>query len=707
MNLRPAQRRTERGEIELLRGLVRLGNELQASIDLEAVVQTIAAAMAETFQFREATVFIREPDAAIFRAHATVGQDPEVDRRVLETLVPAEVFLRLFQERFQIGRSNFIDHREYEMDAADEAYFPAPDIGERPEGEWHQDDTLFVPLYDRHGKLAAVLDLYDPADRRLPSLDLIKPLEVFATHAAVALENARHYEELQRASAALEEQLRVRHELLALSEVLLSTLDQRAVFEQTSTLLKEMVDYETLDIRLVDEERRELVAIYARDTNADEMLDYRIPLDQGLTGWVVRHNQAQLVNDAGSDPRGVLVPGTEPEPQASIVVPLQVRGKVIGVLSMDRLGGRTFDERELEPVRLFANLAAIAIQNARAFMEMEVQAISDGLTGIHNHRHFQETLRASVSRAGRYDETFCLLMMDLDHFKAVNDTVGHQQGDEVLRSVAGALRRCSRDSDYLARYGGEEFVMLLPQTSLVEARNMAERICTQVRRIEAGAPDLSVSMSIGVASFPDSAADSDGVLHAADAALLRAKARGRNRVCLYTEEQLAHTTLDGRLVNLGRRFARQIGLSEEETGGLITALAVSEVTGAMREEVRAVLGRAQDVTAAAEDAAAPAADVRSSAYNALLYGSEHWDGTGYPNGLRGERIPRVARAFAVCREYGEVGDHETVNGSRLAKLRAKAARELDPRMVQRFTTLMREAKAATPGEPKGEPRRSA
>ena len=388
-------------------------------------------------------------------------------------------------------------------------------------------------------------------------------------------------------------------------------------------------------------------------------------------------------------------------------MPLQVRGKVIGVLSMDRLGGRTFDERELEPVRLFANLAAIAIQNARAFMEMEVQAISDGLTGIHNHRHFQETLRASVSRAGRYDETFCLLMMDLDHFKAVNDTVGHQQGDEVLRSVAGALRRCSRDSDYLARYGGEEFVMLLPQTSLVEARNMAERICTQVRRIEAGAPDLSVSMSIGVASFPDSAADSDGVLHAADAALLRAKARGRNRVCLYTEEQLAHTTLDGRLVNLGRRFARQIGLSEEETGGLITALAVSEVTGAMREEVRAVLGRAQDVTAAAEDAAAPAADVRSSAYNALLYGSEHWDGTGYPNGLRGERIPRVARAFAVCREYGEVGDHETVNGSRLAKLRAKAARELDPRMVQRFTTLMREAKAATPGEPKGEPRRSA
>ena len=455
------------------------------------MVTTITAAMAETFQFREATVFVREPDAAVFRAHATVGQDPEIDRRVLEILVPEEVFTHLFQERFQIGRSYFIDHREYEMDEADAAYFPAPDIGERPDGEWHQDDTLFVPLYDREGKLGAVLDLYDPTDRRLPSLELIKPLEVFATHAAVAIENARYYEELQSASAALEEQLRVRHELLALSEVLLSTLDQRAVFEQTSTLLKQMVDYETLDIRLVDEESQELVAIYARDTNADEMLDFRIPLDQGLSGWVVRHNQAQLVKDAGSDPRGVLVPGTEPEPQSSIVVPLQVRGKVIGVLTMDRLGGRVFEERELEPARLFANLAAIAIQNARTFMEMEVQAISDGLTGIHNYRHFQETLKASVSRAGRYGETFCLLMMDLDHFKAVNDTVGHQQGDEVLRSVAGALRRCSRDSDYLARYGGEEFVMLLPQTSLVEARNMADRICAQVRHIDPGSPDLA------------------------------------------------------------------------------------------------------------------------------------------------------------------------------------------------------------------------
>ena len=363
------------------------------------------------------------------------------------------------------------------MDAADEAYFPAPDIGERPEGEWHQDDTLFVPLYDREGKLAAVLDLYDPADRRLPSLELIKPLEVFATHAAVAIENARYYEELQSASAALEEQL-----ACATSCWTSARCSSR---RSTSAPCSSRRAPAQADRRLRRHRhpagRRGAPASWWPSTPATptptRCSHFRISLDEGLAGWVVRHNQAQLVNDMGSDPRGVLVPGhrsTSRRPPSSCRCRCAARSSACSAI--DRLGGRTFEERELEPARLFANLAAIAIQNARTYEEMEVQAISDGLTGIHNYRHFQETLKASVSRAGRYGETFCLLMMDLDHFKAVNDTVGHQQGDEVLRAVAGVLRRCSRESDYLARYGGEEFVMILPQTSLDEARNMAERI---------------------------------------------------------------------------------------------------------------------------------------------------------------------------------------------------------------------------------------
>jgi diguanylate cyclase (GGDEF)-like protein len=468
----------------------------------------------------------------------------------------------------------------------------------------------------------------------------------------------------------------------------LSTLDQKKVFEQIAETLKTLVDYDTMDVRLVDEQAGELVAIFAPDASAEQMLEFRSPLGVGVTGWVVEHNQAQLVNDMNHDPRGVLVPDTPSDPQASIIVPLNVRGKVSGVLTLDRLGGRHFDERELETAQLFANLAAIAIQNARTYNEMEVQAISDGLTGIYNYRHFYDTLNSTVSRANRYTETFCLLMMDLDHFKVVNDTVGHQQGDEVLRAVARVLQVCSRESDYLARYGGEEFVMILPRTGLVEARNMAERICTTVREVDPGVPGLRVSMSIGVASFPESSHDADGVLRAADSALLRAKARGRNRVCLYAEEEAAHALLDGHMVALGRRFAAEIGLGDEEAAALITALAVFELSGTVGEAVRAVLGARPGPAASP-----PHSGARRLAYDALLYANERWDGHGYPEGLRGERIPRVARAFAVCRSYFAGGD-------RLDVLRAKAQHELDPRLVQRFASLMRDENAQVAGEPR-------
>ena len=849
--------KAERGEVELLRGLVRLANQLQSSLELDAIVRVIATALSETFGFREATVYLADADGVQFHARATVGEFPEYDRELFNRPVPRHIWDQLFQERYQIGSSFFVDHRAHAWTEEQLYYLPPLELGRREPGEWHQEDDLLVPLLDKDHDLMGVLDLYDPADRSLPTLDLVKSLEVFATHAAVAIENARHCHRLDAASAALESQLGLRHALLELSATLLSTLDENQVFARIATLLKEMVDYDALevrlvdeeagelycgfatdedqeqmqgwrapldegvsgwvvrhneaqlvndmladprgalvpgtelvpqasiivplnvggrvigvlaidrmngktfeehelepaklfgnlaaiaiqnarsyeelgrttsqleaqvdlqhklfdlsaallstldprdvfaqitamlkeivdydamDIRLVDEEMDELVCIYSRDTDAEEMLGFRIPIDEGVSGWVVRHNEAQLVNDMLHDPRVVHVPGTQDEePQASIVVPLNVRGTVTGVLCLDRMGGRTFAEHELEPVKLFGNLAAIAIQNARSYEEMERQAISDGLTGIHNYRHFHDTLTATVSRGERYSESFCLLMMDLDHFKAVNDTIGHQAGDEVLREVARALRSCSRESDYLARYGGEEFVMILPRTGLAEARAMAERIRGHVSAIPVDGY-LAVTMSIGVASYPESATDADGVLGAADAALLRAKARGRDRVCLYNEERAGLAAdLGGQLVGVGRRFADFLGLEEAEAAGLVTALAVHETGGAVQDEVQAILraGRGGD---------AGVDDVRDQAVNALIYGNERWDGAGYPEGRRGNAIPRVARAFAVCRRF----DMSGYDGNGVDELRARASKELDPRMVQRFAAMLRAEKA--------------
>ena len=1019
--------------MELLRSLIRLANQLQSSLTLDAIVHVIATALSETFEFREASVYLRGPDGD-FSVHATVGEFPDYDRILFERPVPVRIWDQLFLEKHQIGGSYFVDHRRHQWTDEQLYYLPELDLGPRRHDEWSSNDDLFVPLYDKDRELMGVLDLFDPADRRLPSLELVKSLEVFATHAAVAIENARQYEALEVATSALQAQLALRHAILELSGALLATLEPREVFARIATLIKEIVDYDalevrlvdeeadelysgyysdeadgeevrswrsstevgvsgwvvhnneaqlvndmvndprgalvpgtewepqasliaplalgdrvlgvlaldrlggrtfdehelepvtlfanlaaiaihnsrqyeeaekaskqlaeqlalshellsasgavlssleqtevlehigdtlrqivdydTMDVRLVDAERQRLVAIYARDDDDEQkLLDFPIPIDEGISGWVVRHNEAQLINDMARDPRGVYIPGTEEDEQqacilvplsvgdevigimtmdrlggklfevreleparlfanlaalairnarqfdelettsaklgdqldmqhelmslstlllssldqrgvfsritemlkdiveydamdirlldeetrelvciysrdinaelndqfrisidaglagwvvrhdeaqlvndmandprgvhipgtgedvlqASIVVPLRVLGKVTGVLTLDRLGGRTFAEDDLEPVTLFANLAAIAIQNARTYEAMERQAISDGLTGIYNYKHFHESLKAEVSRAGRYGECFCLLMMDLDHFKAVNDTIGHQKGDDVLRAVSGVLRSCSRDSDYLARYGGEEFTMILPRTSLEEARTLAERIRASVAMLDPGHRDLRVTMSIGVSAFPESAKDSDGVLGAADAALLRAKNSGRDRVCLYTDA-IASATAEfaGDLAAIGRRFAAFIGLSEAETAGLVTALAVHE-TGAVHDGVQAVLGYEGS-------AAAAAGEVRQNAVAALVYGNERWDGAGYPEGRRGADIPRVARAFAVCRRW----DPASHNGDSVADLRRRAAHELDPKMVQRFTAMLRADKA--------------
>ena len=540
--------------------LVQLGNQLRSSPDIDGVVRAVATAAATTFGFNEVSVYLRAAGSDEFRALATVGRDDELDRHVLATAVPARVVDRLLDERYRLGCAFFLDHRSFTWPKDVAPYLPSPDLGPRAEGEWHPDDALLVPLCDHSSRVIGVLDLSDPADRRVPDLALARELEVFATYAALAVESARQYQELEQAKREMEQQLEVRHDLLDLSRYLLCTLDHTAVFEQIADVLKSLVDYDCIDISLVDEARGELVTIFAQDAYADQIMEFRVPIDQGVSGWVVRHNQAQLVNDMYADPRVVQIPGTGQEPQASILVPLTFIDKVLGVLIIDRLGGRIFQEHELETAQLFANLAAIAIRNARSYKEMEVQASTDGLTGLNNHRHFQETLAAEVARAERYDTGFCLLMMDLDRFKEVNDTIGHQEGDEVLRAVAGVLRRCSRESDFVARYGGEEFAMILPNTDGDEACRVAERIRSQVAELRpgesrrggrrladaqpgdprlgglrSGDPQIGVTISVGVASFPDAGPDKDSVIGAADAALLTAKAHGRNRVCTSLE----------------------------------------------------------------------------------------------------------------------------------------------------------------------------
>jgi diguanylate cyclase (GGDEF)-like protein len=218
-------------------------------------------------------------------------------------------------------------------------------------------------------------------------------------------------------------------------------------------------------------------------------------------------------------------------PRSAAVVPLAADGRVVGVVAAWDPQPERIGETEMEFLRLLGALAPLPLRSARQYEALDRRASEDALTGLPNRRSFESRLAAAVSHYERYERPFSLLILDVDHFKRFNDTWGHEAGDRVLQHVAELVRGSVREVDHSARLGGEEFVVLLPETPLMAAVEVAER----VRKTIAGKPvvwhgrPLSVTASLGVATCPESVAQPQELLAAADAALYRSKDGGRNR----------------------------------------------------------------------------------------------------------------------------------------------------------------------------------
>jgi diguanylate cyclase (GGDEF)-like protein len=209
-----------------------------------------------------------------------------------------------------------------------------------------------------------------------------------------------------------------------------------------------------------------------------------------------------------------------------------VHARVSGVVSVARRA-RPFSVAERELFHYLAEQAAVSIENVGLHETVERQAVTDELTGLFNRRRFQEAMATEVERSKRFGQPVGLVLLDLDDFKAVNDTYGHQQGDLVLREVARVLRETSREIDEPARYGGEELAVVLPGTDLEGAYNLAERVRAGIEELALplldGDGNLRVTASFGVATLPGSADDMRDLVAAADEALYRAKRAGKNR----------------------------------------------------------------------------------------------------------------------------------------------------------------------------------
>jgi len=216
-------------------------------------------------------------------------------------------------------------------------------------------------------------------------------------------------------------------------------------------------------------------------------------------------------------------------------LPLISLGKVIGLLQIEPQKKYELQEKDRKNFTIFANSTAIAIDNARLHMKTQELTIIDGLTGLYNYRFFRTKLSDEIRRSDRYHQQLSVLMIDVDHFKEINDLQGHQTGNIILQEIVSIIKHSVRDVDIVARYGGEEFVVILPQTGLKNAMSIAERMRIQVERAyftnSQGQRDIRSTISIGVAIYPDGVLSPNQLLERVDQAMYQAKKAGRNRVC--------------------------------------------------------------------------------------------------------------------------------------------------------------------------------
>ena len=309
-----------------------------------------------------------------------------------------------------------------------------------------------------------------------------------------------------------------------------------AVLERIADAVAELVPYDSLTIYQAEEVRRELVPVLVRtDTWREEILQNRPRFGQGITGWAAERREAVLTNAAHLDPRVYFVPGTPPDPEALIAVPLIARGSLKGMLNIYRLGeDARFVDDEFVLAKSFGDAAALALDNAQVRAHLEHQAQTDSLTGLYNHRYFHERLRAELNRASRARDSVALLIMDIDDFKRVNDVHGHGVGDQLLVTLAEMTTATVRTSDVVCRLGGEEFAVIMPSCSTEAAVGLAQRLRDELAETEFDTAGR-VTVSIGISQGPEDAMNPRELVACADAAMLTAKARGKNEVVLFED----------------------------------------------------------------------------------------------------------------------------------------------------------------------------
>lgn len=386
-----------------------------------------------------------------------------------------------------------------------------------------------VPLMDE-GKPVGLLNIESRHGIKMTKADLLL-MTALSDQISIAISRARVYSTLRRQNERLS----------TLYEITLELLNRRELHELPQTITDQIVrllDAEVGSIAL--REGEQLVDRASTPPGFAYQLTRTRPNDTTTPAWTVFTTREPFVTKDFSALPNLRPEITELQLRALLLLPLLYGDSSQGVVGAARFRPEHhFDEDDIRFGNLFSKLAAIALDNAQLHETLRQESIRDPLTGLFNRRYMEETLNRELRRAQRYAESFVVVMLDLDHFKDVNDSFGHEAGDDALRKLGLLLNKSFRGSDTACRFGGEEFTLVLPGATLTDAVNRMEELRQNIKQLSIwkdGKTVTHLSASFGVSVYPLHAESAEQLLKLADQALYRAKQLGRDRVVTAEKE---------------------------------------------------------------------------------------------------------------------------------------------------------------------------
>jgi diguanylate cyclase (GGDEF)-like protein len=481
---------------------------LSSTLELNSVIDLILGQINQVVHFDSASLMLLEEDCLTVLA---VDQHPHPeDALQVKINIHQDDLARQIVEQKQsvILDDTRLDRRFHSLGRSD-----------------HVRAWLGVPLIVRD-EVIGILTLDSQKPGAYTSEDAQLAL-AFANHAALAVANARLYQS-ERQQRTLAEALR------EISLALSKSLDTTTLLETLLDQIKRVIPYDSACVMLLYDDIVRIAADrgYDRFEVEDLIKDFQISIkDTPNLTHLANTRRPHVVPDVKEDSGWVEVE-TSSHIGSWLGAPLIAQNRLMGFLSLDKVERGYYTAIHAERLESLASHAALALSNAMNFGEVEHAAITDFVTGTFNHRYFQQALRQEIKRAQRFSQHVSVLMIDLDHFKRVNDTHGHPFGDKLLFTLAGRLKSNLREVDILARYGGEEFAIILPDTTPVALKIVGERLRETVsaQPFILDGKTVYLTVSIGASTFPDDARQAHRLVECADRAMYRAKQDGRNRL---------------------------------------------------------------------------------------------------------------------------------------------------------------------------------